>query len=204
MNQSEHQSDLADALNKFQSGLSAVKKGTKNPFFKSNYATLDAIQKALNEPLHECGLSYTQSHEKRDGEWIMVTRVMHKSGQWIETQVPAPVVPMHNKQFVDPQAVGSANTYAKRYGLTQAFGIPTEDDDGNAASAPPKGGSGPSQPQIKRLFAIIGSREQFGWSADKVKHFMQRKYGIESTSQLNPRQYDELCNIIETKDWETI
>ena len=38
----------------------------------------------------------------------------------------------------DPQAYGTGITYAKRYGLCAAFGLPTEDDDGNAAAKPPQ------------------------------------------------------------------
>lgn len=220
MNQSESIKELSAAINKFQSGLAGVKKGTKNPFFRSNYATLAEIQQAIREPLEHTGLSYTQSHEKQNDEWVLVTRIMHTSGQWMDTIVPAPMVPLTKRNDVDPQAVGSANSYAKRYGITQAFGIPTVDDDGNAASyqtQPRQLQSGPelqsnkkpnwtmvTQPQIKRMYAIIGAREEAGWTVDKAKEYAQKTFGISSSSQLSKAQYEQLINIIQENDWEVI
>lgn len=44
--------------------------------------------------------------------------------------------PVLVKDPTDPQKMGSGITYAKRYGLQSAFGLPSEDDDGNSASMP--------------------------------------------------------------------
>ena len=45
--------------------------------------------------------------------------------------------PILTKDKTDPQKMGSGISYAKRYGLQSIFGIPSNDDDGNAASARP-------------------------------------------------------------------
>ena len=57
----------------------------------------------------------------------VVTRLMHVSGQWLENEFTLPMVKS------DPQAAGSAITYARRYALQALFGIPAVDDDGEAA-----------------------------------------------------------------------
>ena len=55
------------------------------------------------------------------------TRLMHISGQWLEMEYTLPTVKK------DPQASGSAITYARRYALQSIAGIPTADDDAESA-----------------------------------------------------------------------
>ena len=57
------------------------------------------------------------------------TIIMHESGEFISGEF------LLKCSKNDPQGMGSAITYARRYGLQSACGIPSEDDDGNAASA---------------------------------------------------------------------
>ena len=52
---------------------------------------------------------------------------MHISGQWLEMEYTLPTVKK------DPQASGSAITYARRYALQSIAGIPTADDDAESA-----------------------------------------------------------------------
>ena len=56
---------------------------------------------------------------------------MHESGESVTGRTP-----ILTKDNTDPQKMGSGITYAKRYGLQSAFGLPSEDDDGNSASMP--------------------------------------------------------------------
>jgi hypothetical protein len=57
----------------------------------------------------------------------LTTRLLHTSGQWIEDTASTPI-----PKF-DPQGVGSACTYLRRYSLAAALCITQEDDDGEAA-----------------------------------------------------------------------
>jgi hypothetical protein len=68
---------------------------------------------------------------------------MHESGEYISQEF------MLKCSKNDPQGMGSAITYAKRYGLQGAVGLPSEDDDGNAASAP-----APKKPQMTQKQAV--------------------------------------------------
>jgi len=66
-------------------------------------------------------------HENEAG---VITRLMHTSGQWIESTLWLPV------GKADAQGVGAAITYARRYALQSILGVPAADDDGNAVSQP--------------------------------------------------------------------
>lgn len=129
LKQSEQIANLAAALSQAQSEIEGAVKDSKNPFFKSNYADLSSIMEAVRFPLSKNGLSVTQLTTILDGQFCIVTRLMHKSGEWLEGVFP--VTPAKQN---DPQSVGSAMTYARRYALAAALSVPQLDDDGNLAS----------------------------------------------------------------------
>ena len=130
MNKSESIKELATALNLAQAEMSGAKKKAANPFFKSKYADMVSVVDAVRVPFCDNGLSYSQFPIFRDNHVGVETILMHTSGEWISAELLLPMT----KQ--DPQAAGSAITYAKRYALQAIAGIPSEDDNGNAASAP--------------------------------------------------------------------
>jgi hypothetical protein len=132
MNKSETIAELASALNKAQSEMSGAKKTAKNPFFKSNYANLEEVIHCIKEPFADNGLSFMQFPITTDGFAGVETVILHSSGEWISGEF------MLKCSKNDPQGMGSAITYAKRYGLQGACGIPSEDDDGNAATSKPE------------------------------------------------------------------
>jgi hypothetical protein len=122
--------ELASALSKAQGEMGSAKKGADNPFFKSKYADLSEVIKALKEPFAKNGLSYTQFPVMREDAAGIVTVLMHQSGQYMRSTYTIPLVKR------DAQAVGSCITYARRYALQAIAGIPAADDDGNQASEP--------------------------------------------------------------------
>jgi hypothetical protein len=130
MNKSEEIKDLAAALCKAQSEMSGAKKKAANPFFKSKYANLEEIINCAKDALSDNGLSISQSPFAEEGTAGVTTLLMHDSGQWLEGQL------LLKCAKVDPQGMGSAITYARRYAYQSILGIPSEDDDGNIASKP--------------------------------------------------------------------
>ena len=130
MNKSDSIKEIATALNLAQAEMSGAKKKAANPFFKSKYADLNSVVDAVRIPFAENGLSYSQFPLFADGKVGVETILMHTSGEWMSSEL---ILPM-TKQ--DPQAAGSAITYARRYALQSIAGIPAEDDDGNKASKP--------------------------------------------------------------------
>jgi len=128
MNKSESIKNIAAALATFQVEAEKIIKTAENPFFKSKYADLPSILDAIALPLTESGLVVSQFP---DGDGL-TTLLMHpNSGEWIEaTGTMKPVKS-------DPQAIGSAITYQRRYSLCAVLGLNVDsDDDGNAASTP--------------------------------------------------------------------
>jgi len=123
--ESEQTAELATALAKAQSAMGPAIINRVNPHFKNRYADLAAVFTAI-KPIHDNGLSFTQTTQFRDGAFILRTTLRHTSGQWIASEYPLPL-------NAKPQEVGSALTYAKRYSLSALVGIAAdEDDDGEA------------------------------------------------------------------------
>ncbi len=128
MNQSESIKDLATALAKAQSEILGAVKDSKNGFFQSTYADLASVWDAIREPLTKNGLSVTQTTDFIEAAGTcIVTTLLHSSGQWIKGTLPIVAV----KQ--DPQAIGSAITYSRRYALAAIVGVAQVDDDTEAA-----------------------------------------------------------------------
>lgn len=119
---------IADALVKAQAAMKPAIKDSRNPHFNSRYADLASVWDAIREPLTSNGLSVVQMVGSNELEkTTLTTRVTHVSGEWIESTWQIPV----GKQ--DPQGLGSAISYARRYALASAVGVVQDDDDGNAA-----------------------------------------------------------------------
>ena len=122
--------ELAAALVAAQAEFSAVPKGSTNPFFKSKYAALPDVVQHAGPVLAKNGLAISQ-HITQDesGNDALLTYLLHKSGQFI-----AYAMKLHMVKD-DPQAQGSAVTYARRYAYMSALGlVADDDDDGNKAA----------------------------------------------------------------------
>lgn len=134
MKTSESIKNLAKALNDAQKTIGAVKKGANNPFFKSKYADLTSVIEAVKEPLNANGITILQPHSATITEsnvfHFVETTLLHESGEFITSHTPV-LIP--EKKTNDPQALGSAISYARRYGLQSLMSIPAEDDDGEKA-----------------------------------------------------------------------
>ena len=133
MDKSESVKELAIAMCKAQGEMGGAHKGADNPFFKSKYADLGSVVEAIKQPFATNGLSYIQFPIEEGGRIGVETVIMHKSGEWLSNKFTVQLT----KQ--DAQGAGSAITYCRRYGLQSIAGIPSEDDDGNAASTPEQG-----------------------------------------------------------------
>jgi len=142
MKTSESVKEIATALSKAQAAIRGAEKDSDNPYFGSSYASLASVWEACRAAITANGLSVVQGTESGDADSVkVVTRLMHSSGEWIESEIS--VKPMKMKvdkndpeKQITPQSVGSALTYARRYALSAMVGIAPEDDDGNAASQP--------------------------------------------------------------------
>lgn len=165
MEKSESIKELATALCKAQSKMKSAKKDSNNTFRESKFASLYEVIEAAKSTLHENGLSFSQfpiSKEpekeikttiiRKDGTKIesilsyvgVETILMHESGEWMKQEL---FLSCENR---DPQSYGSAISYARRYAIQAILGIPSEDDDGNAAM-PKRINSQPQNAQYKTV-----------------------------------------------------
>ena len=124
--------EIAKALAKAQSEMSKALKQSSNPHFKSKYADLASVTEACLPALNSNGIAVIQPIIETDLGRSVKTVFIHASGEQLEATVPL----MIGKQ--DMQGLGSAITYARRYGLMCLAGIAPEDDDGNAAASSPQ------------------------------------------------------------------
>ena len=157
-------SEIAKALVAFHKAFDGVAKDGRNGGFKnqqtgqaSQYMTLDGILDTTRKPLASVGLAVTQrasTHysDMADGRRIVcsievTTTLLHESGEFLEGNCEVPV------SAPTAHAIGSAMTYARRYGLTALLAISSEqDDDGNGAV-------GAAQPPTQRpLLKPIGQK----------------------------------------------
>lgn len=118
---------LATALSKAQATMSGAVKNKVNPFYKSSYNDLSSAFDAIKGPFAENGLSISQPIIIIEGRQVLRTLLMHSGGGHIESQMLLP-------EIDDPQKLGKAITYYRRYALMSIAGLPAEDDDGNTAS----------------------------------------------------------------------
>lgn len=182
--------------------IEAATKDAVNPAFKqgnkvSKYADLTAVIDAIKPALIRHGLFFTQHPEPSERGVTLETWVHHAGGESLSLGklfVPA------NKQ--DAQGYGSALTYARRYALVTAFGVPVEDDDGNAAARAVRDNAGSTVssdgPMPPAAYAKI---VQLVEATNTNVPTMFQALGIRATAldALSAADYDKAVNALETK-----
>lgn len=126
MEKSQSITELAKALILFHVKVDKVKKDANNPFFKSNYASLDNILEVIETPLNESGLTFSQFPS---GNYGLTTILIHaESGEFMLSEY------FMEPAKKDPQGAGSVITYQRRYAIAAILGLSQEDDDANAGT----------------------------------------------------------------------
>jgi len=128
MKTSETTKEICPAMAAMQASMKKAAKDSTNPHFKSRYSDLSSVWDAAADSLADNGLYVTQDLCNHEKGVEVTTRVTHKSGEWLE--FGPMMVPVVDPK---PHAYGSAATYARRYSLSAALSIISDDDDGNGA-----------------------------------------------------------------------
>lgn len=130
---SEQIDALAPALRKakkvFQPVIKTKTVQTKGYVYK--YADFANCVEAIEQALDENNLSFSQSVETEEAGKVVVTLLLHDSGQWLKSKFPLESVAVQGNAM---QQIGAGVTYAKRYALCGILGIATEDDDAQSLS----------------------------------------------------------------------
>lgn len=186
MKTSEQINEIAEAMSKAQGQMQPADLEGSNPHFKSKYVTLASVWNAIRKPLTDNGLSVFQDVTTSERSVSVETKIVHKSGQWMEF---GPLLMPVGKQ--DAQGFGSSITYAKRYALCASLGVVgDEDDDGNEA-CDVKTGEVKSSLTPKQLELLKGLCAKAG--IDKIKE-LQEKYKVQSLSYVSPFKFNDLLS----------
>lgn len=164
---SENINELATALASVQAEIKNAPLNKVNPHFKSKYADLAGIRDTITPHLAKAGLSVVQGTRMGELGILVTTRLMHKSGQWIQSELPI------SPDMTKPQTIGSALTYARRYSLAAIVGIAAdEDDDAEAATdrranANGHAGGSVSDGLVKKLGEFTEEAALMAWGRDQ-------------------------------------
>jgi len=191
MRSSETVAAIAPALVKALSELKGAPKDSKNPHFKNDYASLESVIETSRAVLASNDLAVFQGPGEMDGNRIAIsTRILHASGEWFESQLQLPIAK------VDPQGVGSAITYARRYALMAMLNIPAVDDDGEAASAhnDRTGDMGPA-PEGEDFFGCPAQ------GVSVLSAYAAKKNGLDLTHDRMRGEIDTLSNGDALRGW---
>jgi len=185
MHTSNEINDLAAALAKAQGQMGGAIKGAKNDYLKSSYADLASVIAAVKEPMSNNGLSYIQLPFSRKDSVGVTTRILHLSGQWIESSFSIPT-PKH-----DPHTYGSIVTYCRRFSLQSALGVSAEsDDDGNSVTKQAEANISTEQcHSVKAMLELTKTDET---------RFL-KAYKVDSIEKMTVSQFKNAVTILEKK-----
>lgn len=180
-----------------------------------HYAALEDIVKAIGASLAQHGLTYSFDVALTDNppRQVVCCTIRHTDGHSESSTFTIPVDASGRMNVAQQHA--SAQTYAKRYALSNALGIVTADDDDDAHSSsppawdkvhqnrpptadklkvipnPPPHGKPISDAQRKRLYAIY---KQAGHHDEDVRQWLGATYAVQHSNEITTDMYDAICN----------
>jgi len=174
MRTSESTDKIFPAYLKAKAAMGAVPKKGYNAHHKYNFSNLEDYAGVIEPQLAPNGLQViTSVHEviHRDGNRVtlaLALRLIHTSGQWIETDCIG--------EGVDPQdkATYKAITGGRKYGLACLFGLVTSDDPEKFDSAAKSNGNGDGHGAL--VAAVLeGFRQRYGEKApDEIGKYLTK------------------------------
>lgn len=184
-----------------QINVSPVVKNAANTYFNSNYADLNTVWHTLAPLLADKGLLVTQGGAINNGKPTLVTRVSEvDSGQWVESEAPL------DGGKTDPQGIGSAITYQRRYSLCAMFGLMLADDDGNAAqprrNTPPQRQNAPSQrPAQQKPAQNAPARQNASQSGYDANREILMSFKPKTTKRIGEMSFGDAEDALKLAEW---
>jgi hypothetical protein len=173
----------------FQTEIGAIKKESKNPFFKSNYFDINTLIETIKPALEKHKLVILQPLTNIDGKLALNTILIDaESGEM-----------MQSVNFISegskPQETGSAITYYRRYALQSFLLLEAEDDDGNSSSGKPskevKKAEGEDLKQ--KVKELCDAQDPLLKTKEDYSRFVMDKTGFE----LLPENYESIIFTLE-------
>lgn len=114
-------------LLELQKALKPIKKDSVNPHFKNSYFDINSVLEVIMPILNDLGITLHQPIVVKEGKNVISTILTDEGTTLIQSHIVLP-------DLQDPQKLGSAITYYRRYSLVSLLALEAEDDDGNTAS----------------------------------------------------------------------
>jgi hypothetical protein len=115
---------IYEALALAQAEFESIDLDGTNPFYKSRYATIPSIRRAIQPALTKYGLAIIQPWDNLpNGDIVMHTMILHKSGEKIDSTC---TIVRGNK---NDQDFGKSITYMRRYQLCSVLGVAADKDE---------------------------------------------------------------------------
>ena len=197
MNQSEQINELVAALSKAQGKFTPAKFNKVNPHFGNKYADFTSVMEACRAPLSENGLSVMQYCETIQDKLTLVTMLAHTSGQWMKSNLPLMI------KGENCQALGSAMTYMKRYGLSAMLGIVADEDDDDGEIAEGRLVNRPKELSVKKVTGIeklnqeeVRNIKQMIGEDTALHVKIINTYKVSSLTEIPRTEYDVIINRI--------
>lgn len=185
-----------------QSEMGKATKSATNPFHRSKYADLETVLDVVTEPFNNNGFALMQTGGSDETGKYILTKLTHTSGGEFESKIYL-VDQFKDKDDnlwpLDMQHLGSAITYAKRYGLQALTGLATEDDDGNSTMRqnvvkkppPPKPQQKKPDPEAEHDAAVREEQNRAPTTPQELKEIIENKIKLASaTWQVKKIQQD--------------
>ena len=124
--------NIAKALIAFHKTNPFAEEKSQNTFFKKNnknstYASLEEVITICRKAV-DFDITFVQNINFVDDKYFVSTVIIHSSGETLSDRTP-----IKCKDYNDPHKFFGSVSYARRYGLTSSFSIPTADNDGISA-----------------------------------------------------------------------
>ncbi len=195
---SQETKELFSALCRAQAAIHHASKDSKNPHFKSSYASLESAIDSCKPHLNSNNICLIQV-PGAEGRLVWVdTMLVHTSGQFIQGRLTI------EAKGSDAHSVGGTITYARRYSILAFMGMGAEDDDGNLASGKPSPTAvAKEDPSKKELRDKLGKlMKEKKWTQPEVQDVMQKTFGVKDTVSLKPKDFELLLQVMEHKSYK--
>ena len=190
------QTTIAGALAAAQMEMGKALKLSSNPHLKNKYADLQSVMDACMNALNSHGIAVIQPSGFDETGHYVETVFLHISGERLSCRVPM----LLGKQ--DMQGLGSAMTYARRYGLMAMAGVAPEDDDGECAKGngkgqtdsrePPRKAEPNAEPDKPRIATIVAAKQSLQRAVDLPR--------LKAIWESLPKQVQTWPGVLEEKD----
>lgn len=185
--------EVIAAMHRVQQAMEVIERKDKADAgkYSYSYASLPSIWVALKPLLKQEGLTVIQTPTGNNGQTMgdyLTTTIYHTSGEWVQDSMRLILT------RDDPQAVGAAITYARRYMLTAMFGIVTDDDNDATTSRLADGSMKRDWVRAYTIMAKKQNPEATPTNLDFIK-FIQEVYG-KHPSKIYAKEHQQVLDTI--------